>query len=442
MDYNTDNYSITELYELISLDAEQEITTETIDNATDKLIKYYNETNDEELKNFFIKIKKILIDDIYVSNNEETILIKEEKIGNDITLQDIKSNPNFNNIIERMVNIDSTFRLNSFPHKSDQFRYSELGNVETTIYSNTNFTCNLTEKLNNVLSITLHSVQIPYSWYNITRFNNSIKVNDTTITVPPGNYSITELTVKINELFASNSLSITMDYNIDNSYKINIKQDTSNNIIFYEQSESFIDSKSNHNLGWSLGFRNSIYNELDFTAEALVDINGPKYFNLSVDEFKSNISNRGVVSIETSENKLSLPSYFSNDLLLADTPEENDRLIPQYSNIREINNVLLSKNITKAQETTINEIIKSRNETTNTKLIIPKNDNVFALIHYSVGDYGKFITLESRLEINKRVYLGPINIDKLKIVLTDDIGNIVDLNGLDWSFSFIAEHLY
>ena len=54
----------------------------------------------------------------------------------------------------------------------------------------------------------------------------------------------------------------------------------SNNIIFYEQSESFIDSKSNHNLGWSLGFRNSIYNELDFTAEALVDINGPKYFNL------------------------------------------------------------------------------------------------------------------------------------------------------------------
>tara|TARA_B100000524_G_scaffold30010_1_gene14915 strand:- start:7481 stop:8809 length:1329 start_codon:yes stop_codon:yes gene_type:complete len=442
MDYNTDNYSITELYELISLDAEQEITTETIDNATDKLIKYYNETNDEELKNFFIKIKKILIDDIYVSNNEETILIKEEKIGNDITLQDIKSNPNFNNIIERMVNIDSTFRLNSFPHKSDQFRYSELGNVETTIYSNTNFTCNLTEKLNNVLSITLHSVQIPYSWYNITRFNNSIKVNDTTITVPPGNYSITELTVKINELFDSNLLSITMDYNIDNSYKINIKQDTSNNIIFYEQSESFIDSKSNHNLGWSLGFRNSIYNELDFTAEALVDINGPKYFNLSVDEFKSNISNRGVVSIETSENKLSLPSYFSNDLLLADTPEENDRLIPQYSNIREINNVLLSKNITKAQETTINEIIKSRNETTNTKLIIPKNDNVFALIHYSVGDYGKFITLESRLEINKRVYLGPINIDKLKIVLTDDIGNIVDLNGLDWSFSFIAEHLY
>ena len=442
MDYNTDNYSINELYELISLDAEQEITTESIHNATDKLIKYYNERNDEELKNFFIKIKKILLDDIYVSNNEETILIKEEKIGNDITLQDIKSNPNFNNIIERMVNIDSTFRSNSFPQNSDEFRYNELGNVETTIYSNTNFTCNLTEKLNNVLSITLHSVQIPYSWYNITRFNNIIKVDDTTITVPPGNYSITELLAKINELFTSNSLSITMDYNIDNSYKINITQDTSNNIIFYELSESFINSKSNHNLGWSLGFRNAIYNDLDFTAEALVDINGPKYFNLSVDEFKSNISNRGVVSMETSENKLSLPSYFSNDLLLADTPEENDRLIPQYSNIREINNVLLSKNITKAQETTINEIIKSRNETTNTKLIIPKNDNVFALIHYSVGEYGKFITLESRLEINKRVYLGPINIDKLKIVLTDDIGNIVDLNGLEWSFSFIAEHLY
>ena len=49
---------------------------------------------------------------------------------------------------------------------------------------------------------------LPYSWYNITRFNNSIKVNDTTITVPPGNYSITELTVKINELFISNSKTL------------------------------------------------------------------------------------------------------------------------------------------------------------------------------------------------------------------------------------------
>lgn len=442
MDYNTDNYSINELYELISLDMEEEITAENITNATDNLIKNYNDANDEDLKNFFIKIKKILLDDIYVSSNEETILIKEEKIGNDITLQNVKSNPKFDNIIERMVNIDSTFRLNSFPLKNDEFRYSELGNVETTIYSNTNFTCNLTEKLNNVLSITLHSIQIPYSWYNITRFNNTIKVNNITITVSPGNYSISELVNKMNLLFSNEQLDISMNYNTDNSCKIEIEQNTNNNIIFYEQSESFINSKSNYNLGWCLGFRNSKYNELNFRGEAHVDINGPKYFNLSIDEFKSNISNRGVVSIETSENKLSLPSYFSNDLLLADTPEENNRLYPQYSNIREINNTLLPKNITKAQETTINEIIKSRNETTKTKLIIPKNDNVFALIHYSVGEYGKYITLESVLEINKRVYLGPTNIDKLKIVLTDDIGNIVDLNGLEWSFSFIAEHLY
>lgn len=442
MDYNTDNYSINELYELISLDTEQEITAESITNATDILIKKYNDANDEDLKNFFIKIKKILLDDVYVSSNEETILIKEEKKGNDIDLQNVKSNPKFDNIINRMINIDSSFRLNSFPSKNDDFRYSELSNVETTIYSNTNFTCNLTEKLNNVLSITLHSIQIPYSWYNITRFNNTIKINNTTITVSPGNYSISELVNKMNLLFSSENLDISMNYNTDNSYKIEIQQHSTNNIIFYEQSESFIDSKSNYNLGWCLGFRNSKYNDSKIKAEAVVDINGPKYFNLSIDEFKSNISNRGVVSIETSENKLSLPSYFSNDLLLADTQQENNRLFPQYSNIRNINNTLLPKNITKAQETTINEIIKSRNETTKTKLIIPKNDNVFALIHYSVGDYGKVIMIESALETNKRLYLGPINIDKLKIVLTDDIGNVVDLNGLDWSFSFIAEHLY
>ena len=50
--------------------------------------------------------------------------------------------------------------------------------------------------------------------------------------------------------------------------------------------------------------------------------------------------------------------------------------------------------------------------------------------------------MDSTLESNTRVYLGPIDVEKLRIKLMDDKGNILDLNGLDWSFSFIAEHLF
>jgi hypothetical protein len=42
----------------------------------------------------------------------------------------------------------------------------------------------------------------------------------------------------------------------------------------------------------------------------------------------------------------------------------------------------------------------------------------------------------------QRVYFGPVNISRLSIQLINDRGDIVDLNGADWSFSFIFEQLY
>lgn len=42
----------------------------------------------------------------------------------------------------------------------------------------------------------------------------------------------------------------------------------------------------------------------------------------------------------------------------------------------------------------------------------------------------------------KREYTGPVEIDKLQIQLTDEYGRIVDLNGLDYSFTLELEQLY
>jgi hypothetical protein len=43
---------------------------------------------------------------------------------------------------------------------------------------------------------------------------------------------------------------------------------------------------------------------------------------------------------------------------------------------------------------------------------------------------------------NKRIYFGPVNIDRLKLTLLDDRGNIVDLHGGDWNVTLISENLY
>jgi len=44
--------------------------------------------------------------------------------------------------------------------------------------------------------------------------------------------------------------------------------------------------------------------------------------------------------------------------------------------------------------------------------------------------------------INAREYFGPVTIERLGIKLVDDKGNLVDLNGLDWSFVFRVKQLY
>ena len=45
------------------------------------------------------------------------------------------------------------------------------------------------------------------------------------------------------------------------------------------------------------------------------------------------------------------------------------------------------------------------------------------------------------LEENVRTYSGPVDIERLKIQLLDDKGNLVNLHDNDWSFSLVVEQL-
>ena len=41
-----------------------------------------------------------------------------------------------------------------------------------------------------------------------------------------------------------------------------------------------------------------------------------------------------------------------------------------------------------------------------------------------------------------REYFGPVDIRSLEIKLIDEYGRIIDLNGMDWSFTLVFETLY
>jgi hypothetical protein len=41
-----------------------------------------------------------------------------------------------------------------------------------------------------------------------------------------------------------------------------------------------------------------------------------------------------------------------------------------------------------------------------------------------------------------REYFGPVDIQRLDVRLLDEYGRVIDLNGIDWSFSLAFEKLY
>ena len=89
--------------------------------------------------------------------------------------------------------------------------------------------------------------------------------------------------------------------------------------------------------------------------------------------------------------------------------------------------------------------MKNRKTTSNNVLTSPTSGNIFAIIPLKktglvVGD--SLIEFSGPIQINERNYFGPVDIDKFRIQLLDDKGNVMNLNGMDWSFSIITEHLY
>ena len=408
---------------------------------------------------------------IQVLQGNKHMPTKREKLGINETFQVPVTqgtfNPNLKNTITRLVNIDSQYRQIIMPNSENP-----LGPA-----SPTNYTLDLTENLTNVLSIKLNTVQIPYTWYAIDvssgtnvlfyREVTSPPIAYTPYIVPPGNYTPSQLQAYMNS-DASFNTTFDISFNpINGKMKIAAKSVSPNpyEILFFDPAynmpldpstmtsainDAIAASKLNSNLGWLMGYRgtnipavaNAAPNTLIYrfdtteyiTAEALADTYGPKYLILVLDDYNQNHLNKGLVTIATNDTKLSLPSYFTPGLpVICD-----DAGIPFYVQSS-------PPKLTQAQIYTINTINQTRNNTTIDRLTGPTTTDVLALIPvktYSLLPGQPYIEFGSSLQTNERVYFGPVNIERMKIQLIDDKGNILNMNGNDWSFTIVSTHLY
>lgn len=423
---------------------------------------------------------------IQVLQGNQHMPTKREKLGINDTFQVPVTqgtlNPNLKNTVTRLVNIDSQYRQIITPYSENP-----LGPA-----SPTNYTFDLTENLTNVLSIKLNSIQIPYTWYSIdytsgtnVLFYRAVATPPptpnpyTAYTVPPGNYTPSQLQQYMS---GDASFSPTFDilFNPING-KMSIAAKTAKQeILFFdptyhidytgtpdqEVNDAIAASKVNSNLGWLMGYRgtnitavaavssNTLIYQFDYipspytyvTAEALADTYGPKYLILVLDDYNQNHLNKGLVTIAANDTKLSIPSYF--------TPGTNtDPLyfvsggIPVICDASNNPTYVQSnpRNLTQAQLFTINTILQDRNNTTIDRYTGPTTTDVLALIPvktYSLLPGQPYIEFGSSLQTNERIYFGPVNIERMKVQLIDDKGNILNMHGNDWSFTIVSTHLY
>lgn len=167
------------------------------------------------------------------------------------------------------------------------------------------------------------------------------------------------------------------------------------------------------------------------SSQSSVDIFGPKYLLLILDDFNHNRINSGAVAITSSSNKLSIPSYARS------APKECNPINQSSNTIRARNPRLL----TQAQLYTANEILLNRSDEKE-RPTAPNNSNIFGIITLPLNIDEREYGISSFDIAFKRHYFGPVNIDRLKVSLLDDKGNILNLGGRDWFFSIKATELY
>ena len=418
----------------------------------------------------------------------DNAVIKQDKIHITNTFAPAEVQGNINPLLKNtsscFINIDSKYR-----------QYT--GNN-----SDTDFTLDLSEQLKRVLSLQLYAYQIPYSWYIINENvgNTCFWLEDTTtntivnINIEPGNYDATSLTTELNAKILDAGFygfpSIPFTY-YSKKYKIGLNlyggiyQENgidiftiteATKIVFFEPFFSLecnsrncgvkIPSHINKTLGWVMGFRTPFV-PVDPSGNnplALLDLNGPRYLILVIDDFKQNHLNNNIISITQYDNTLRLPSYYNkntpyvcineinnyksltdeidlnNDINAADTIA--GKLNITYSKIQQI----LPSNprtLTQSQIYTVNQILKNNKKNTSIYSTAPTTNDVFAIIPIKKTGFGDIITeFSGSIQSNARTYFGPTDISRLQISLYDDAGNLIDLNGVNWTFTMIATYLY
>ena len=395
-DLNIENYTRDELIEMFELPQNFDRNIIEIKEAKlkDSIINNREINKETQVKtlNFLMKAKNIIlnnsqppkngtlqqkIEDFYNSSYELKTSQLEDKEEHMVQVRPEKPylssfpseffpgviNPIKKRTIKKNLNIDTKFRENYYTSSASNFNFS------------------LPINMNDVLQMQLASIELPTTYYVVSKqygnnfFSITVNSSTTVINIPDGNYDqLTIMDAINNQLglagapFSSVVFTINLTSGTTGSGQTLVGfSDLSGNTVLELnfQADRYGISDRNTPLplkfGWTLGFRNGIYtNNLNYVSEGVVDITGPKYFFLVVDDYNNSVNNNFYSAFNSSilnKNILARISLQSNtfnvleqnNLSLVTTPREyfgpvniqtmNVQLLDEYGRIVDLNNM-------------------------------------------------------------------------------------------------------
>lgn len=416
--------------------------------------------------------------------NENSIFTLKLRIDNILTESDYR----VNFITTSLQNNWNKIHLNS---TYDLYNYISLGVGHALIQgSNTIFSNTIQIKSTN-------NTIILRPFYDGVYDSNNL--NDIVISVPiiTGNYTRAQLIIAINSILSTNPLTIGSNLSIlsvGNSdyavFKMHINKTylpKDFKLVFYDAlSFSYCSTGTtggrsvrtatwDSTLGWLLGFHSynefilndftlitdaslpfenyydNVYNSLAGTdgfvnsynstnnkicvqGDAVMNTNIYNYFMIILDDFIQNHVNDGLVTITSLENDISLPTYASRVTYQCD-PVTGQKIAVSASNKERIN-------LTSKQLYAMNQIIEARQTKNKSYSAGPVLKDIFAIIPLKLSGmtFGQtYMEFGGTLQNQDRKYFGPVRIQKLSVKLMNDKGDVVNLNGANWSFTIICE---
>ena len=394
-DLDIENYNRNELIEMFELPANFDKNIVEIKEAKlkDSIFNNKQINKDTQIKtiNFLAKAKNIILNG---KNNENKPLQNkiEEFYNSSYELKPSK----LDDQNEHMIQIrDDKPYLSSFPSEFFPGVINPLKkrtikknlNIDTRFRDNyynspsTNFNLILPINMDNVLQMQLNAIELPTTFYVISKqYGNNffqINVNDNTtiINIQDGNYSPTSIMTYINTQLsnAGNPYSyVSFNINIFDPQTGSAQTIISPNgtgavtklEVYYNLSKNGFDDNNTPlplKFGWLLGFRNGIYSgNLNYVSEGVIDITGPKYLYLVIDDYNNNVNNSFYSAFNSSilnKNILARISMQSgpfnileqNNLNIVTNPREyfgpvniqnmNIQLLDEYGRIVNLNNM-------------------------------------------------------------------------------------------------------